>query len=213
MNNKPIGILSGTFDPIHLGHIHLATSIYESCDLQKIFLIPCQQSPLRPPPIASGQDRLNMIKLATKNLPFLDLDDYEILSPSISYTTNTLEYFRQKYPATPLALIIGTDAFNTFDQWYKWEKILDLAHMIVANRPNYQRVSNEPLKTIVAKKQVFSPAQLQKKPFGLIYFADIKPLPIAATEVRTLIKQQKNVAKLIAPEVLKYIKEKKLYID
>src|SRR3989337_1491636 len=106
MNKLPVGILGGTFDPIHLGHIHLATTIYKSCNLQKIILIPCYQSSLRTKPIASAEDRFNMAQLATKNLPYLDVDNYEIKHPTISYTTNTLEHLRQKNLSNPIALIM-----------------------------------------------------------------------------------------------------------
>ena len=213
MNKLPIGILGGTFDPIHLGHIHLATTIYKSCNLQKIILIPCYQSSLRTKPIASAEDRFNMAQLATKNLPYLDVDNYEIKHPTISYTTNTLEYLRQKNPSTPLALIIGIDAFNRFDEWHEWQKILELAHLIIANRPNNLQTTNEKIVKLLTERQVFAPEQLQNNPFGLIYCVDINPLPIAATEIRTLIKQQKDASLLVNPEVWQYINDNKLYIN
>jgi len=213
MNKLPVGILGGTFDPIHLGHIHLATTIYKSCNLQKILLIPCYQSPLRTPPIASAQDRFNMVQLAIKNLPHLDVDNYEIKHHTISYTNDTLEYLRQKNPSTPLALIMGIDAFNKFDEWHKWQRILELAHLIIANRHNHWQTTNEKIIKILAERQVFTPKQLQEKPAGLIYCIDINPLPIAATEIRTLIKQQKDASLLLAKDVWQYINDNKLYTN
>jgi len=212
MITSPIGILGGTFDPIHLGHIHLATTIYKLCDLQKVFLIPCYQSPLRIPPITSTKDRLNMIDLAIKNLPFLTVDSYEIKHPIISYTIKTLRYLHKKNSSIPLALIMGIDAFNRFDEWHKWQEILSFAHLLVVNRPNYKQITNRKITSILAERQIFDPKELQKKMAGLVYQVDINPLPISATEIRALIKQRKDASHLVTSEVWQYISKNRLYV-
>lgn len=207
-----IGILGGTFDPIHLGHIHLATTIHKLCNLQKTVLIPCYQSPLRTPPIASPENRLNMVQIAIKNISFLAVDTFEIERKTTSFTVKTLEYLRQKHGATSLSLIIGIDAFNRFDEWREPQKILELAHLIVANRPNYDQVMNKKVLSILQQRESFDLQELQNKIAGLIYQVTINPLPISATEIRAMIRNHKDVRNLVTKEVWQYIGKNKLYL-
>jgi nicotinate-nucleotide adenylyltransferase len=211
MQKPPIGILSGTFDPIHLGHIHLANKIAQLCDLQKVLLIPCHRSPTRNQPIASSIDRFNMVKLAIANHDHLFADDREIKSASTSYTIKTIKSLSQENTNTPLALIMGTDVFNSFDKWHEWQKILEFTHLLIANRPGAWQITNPHALEILRKHQVTDIQELQKKTSGLIYLVDIEPLPIAATQIRTLVKEQKNASHLVAPSVWKYLCEKQLY--
>lgn len=210
MQTLPIGILGGTFDPIHLGHIHLATIMQELCHLQKILFIPCFQSPLRSSPIANPEDRLNMVKLALDNSKHFFADDREIKATSTSYTIKTLKSLRKENHNTPLALIMGIDAFNRFDEWHEWQNILEFTHLLIANRPGSQ-LTNEKAVKLTHKHQIIDIEQLQKQTAGLIYLADINPLPIAATQIRSLIKEHKDASHLVAPSVWQYIRKKHLY--
>lgn len=211
MQNNPIGILSGTFDPIHLGHMHLATMMLQTCNLKKIIFIPCAQSPLRKPPIASSIDRFNMVKLAIAQQNNFVADDREIKQGGISYTIKTLESLRQEYQ-TPLALILGSDVFNRFLAWYAWQKILATVHLLVAKRPGTWEITNQDALKLLHQHQTVNIQQLQNKISGLIYVTDINPLPIAATKVRTLINTQQDASSLVAPAVWQYICNKQLYI-
>jgi nicotinate-nucleotide adenylyltransferase len=211
MHPSPIGILGGTFDPIHLGHIHLAKKMLQLCNLQKILLIPCQQSPMRDPPTASATDRFNMVKLAIAGQSNLFADDHEIKRPGVSYTIETLKFLRQENKNTPLALIMAIDAFNKFDEWHEWQRILEFVHLLVANRPDFQKITNPKIIELLNKQQVTDTQQLQKKMAGLIYLADINPLPISAKKIRALIKKQKDASHLVTPKVWQYICEKHLY--
>lgn len=213
MQTPPIGILSGTFDPIHLGHMHLANEARKLCGFQKVLLIPCIQSPLRSPPIASPIDRLNMIKLAINDSKYFFADDREIKRPGVSYTIETLKSLRKDYKNMSLTLIMAIDVFNKFDEWHEWQKILGFAHLLIANRTDSQKITNPKMIELLNKHQTTDTQQLQKEMAGLIYVAKIDPLPIAATEIRTLIKKQKDASHLVAPKVWQYILEKHLYID
>lgn len=211
MQKLPIGILSGTFDPIHIGHIHLATTIQKLCHLQKILLIPCSQSPLRNRPIASAKDRLNMTKLAISGINHFFVDDREIKRAGLSYTIETLKSLRQEYINTPLALIMATDVFNRFNEWHEWQNILNFVHLLIANRPGSWQITNKSALELLHKYQTIDIQQLQKQLSGLIYLADVKPLPIAATQIRALIKEHKNASHLVTPDVWQYICKKQLY--
>ena len=210
MQTLPIGILGGTFDPIHLGHTHLASVMQKLCHLQKILLIPCSQSPLRNQPVASAEDRFNMVKLAITDPVHFFADDHETKRTGLSYTIETLRSLRQENSTTPLALIMAIDAFDKLDEWHEWQSILEVAHLLIANRTGAQ-LTNPKVMALLNKYQITDTEQLQKQTAGLIYLADINPLPISATQIRTLIKKNKDASYLVAPGVWQYICKKHLY--
>jgi nicotinate-nucleotide adenylyltransferase len=212
MKKLPIGIFGGTFDPLHLGHIHLLKAIYGAGYIQKIVLIPCHQSPFKNKPIASGEDRINMALLAAKDLPYIEIDDYEIKQPAVSYTIQTLEHLRNKFKEDAFMLIIGSDAFNEFDQWHKWQEILKFTHILVISRPKMDSITNKNVLELLSKRQAHKTEELQNKKAGLIYVADLKMLDISATEIRNLTHENHDASRLVIKEVWQYIINHKLYM-
>ncbi len=213
--NKPIGIFGGTFDPIHLGHLHLAAEVLQKAQLEKINLVPCYQSPLRTQPRATPDQRLMMVKLAIAKKQNLFADDQEIERKGISYTIDTLEFTRATFKTSeqPLVLIMGIDAFNQFDHWHKWQNILELAHLVVVNRPKIQFEQKEEIKYLLKQKQIFNPQELTTKPGGNILILDIHPLPISATNIRNLleIKHYNEVQNMLPENVWQYILKNNIY--
>src|SRR5687768_13270840 len=122
--SKAIGILGGTFDPIHLGHLRMAIELYESLNLARVHLIPCYTPVHRAQTVASAEERLAMVKAAIANEPVLYADDREIKSKKPSYTIDTLLSLKEEFPDTPLCLFVGIDAFLGFLSWHRWEEIL-----------------------------------------------------------------------------------------
>src|SRR5438552_2155932 len=135
---KAIGILGGTFDPIHLGHLRMAIELYEALDLARVHILPCYHPVHRKFPVASPEHRFEMVKTAVADEPSLFADDREIRRQGPSYFIDTLLEMRQEMPKTPLCLLLGIDAFLGFTSWHRWQEILDEAHLIVAYRPYYQ---------------------------------------------------------------------------
>lgn len=213
MDYQPIGILGGTFDPIHLGHVHLANQVWRNCRLAKVIFIPCNQSPLRIKPIANNVERLAMLQLALAEFPQFNIDDYEIKSSQLSYTLHTLQKLRLEYPKTPLCLIMGIDAFAKFDSWYHWQEIINFVHIIVADRPNSPSIENQPILELINVHAIQSPSALQTKPQGYIYFTKINPLPISATQIRALIQKNNDASSLLHPRVWQYIREHNIYSE
>lgn len=203
-----LGILGGTFDPIHLGHIYLAINAYKLCKLQKIILIPCYQSPHKPKTIASAYDRLNMINLAVKNFSFIEVSDYEIKQEDISYTKNTLQYLKYKYNDS-LTLIMGADTFNKFDQWDEWYNIIKMANILVMNR-NSQNITIKNILLLLEKK-IFQLTNKSIQISNFIHKVQIKPINISSTMIRSLIKNKENFLHLVNHNVANYIKSRKLY--
>lgn len=209
-----IGILGGTFDPIHLGHLHLANTVQKKANLQHINLIPCYQSPLRELPIASAKDRAKMIKLAIGEYPHLQLDEREINNPTLSYAVNTVESIRCEIgPQTPLCLIMGDDAFAKFTSWHQWKKILELAHLIVTTRESLLNpiVYSDKIIKILHQHQTPLVNNLSTKASGYIWLVDIKPLNISATKIRTIIKNNQDAQTFLPAKVWQYIRKHGLY--
>jgi len=139
-NNKPIGILGGTFNPIHHGHLRLALELYERLDLAKVLLIPSAYPPHRAQPSVSSQCRLEMVQAAIKGVKGLSVDDRELRRQRPSYTVDTLKSLREDYPYHSLCLILGMDAFLGLPSWHKWEQLITLAHFIVVTPPKYSEI-------------------------------------------------------------------------
>jgi len=103
------------------------------------------------------------MELAIKDLSYLKLEDYEIKRAAISYSINTLEYLSKQNLDSPLVLIMGIDLFNRFDEWHQWQKILDLAHILVVSRKDHEQISNKKVMELLSERKISDPKQLQKK--------------------------------------------------
>ena len=132
-----IGILGGTFDPIHIGHLRLGEEALQQLCLNQIRFIPAGRPPLRDAPSASPEQRLEMVKLSIADHPDFVVDDSEVMAATQSYTVETLERLRIDFGAErPLVLLLGQDAFERLESWHRWEEIFSLAHVAVATRPS-----------------------------------------------------------------------------
>lgn len=220
----PIGILGGTFDPIHLGHLHLAEAVRKKLCLSSIKIIPCFQSPLRDLPSASADERARMIELALRDHPNLTLDTRELYKTQKSYTVDMLTEIRTEITAqnqhVSLCLIMGLDAFSNFTSWKNWQQIAKLAHIIVADRELSHLPTGQPNKNIhevapeILRANIITDPQLLKtQEAGYILPVNIAHLPISATQIRRCYAQGKNIdaRSMLPADVWKYIEEKKLY--
>ncbi|MBK7686515.1 MAG: nicotinate-nucleotide adenylyltransferase [Rhodocyclaceae bacterium] len=132
-----IGILGGTFDPIHIGHLRLGEEALQQLGLDQIRFIPAGRPPLRDVPSATPEQRLAMVKLSIADNPDFGVDDSEVMAATQSYTVETLERLRLEFGAKrPLVLLLGQDAFGRLESWHRWTEIFSLAHVAVATRPN-----------------------------------------------------------------------------
>ena len=210
---KPVGILGGTFDPIHLGHIKIAEFILQKCALQKIIFIPCNIPAHRHKPVATPEQRLAMIKLAIEKHPNFILDDREIKRAGKSFMLNTLKSLKQDYPENPLILIMGFDTFVQFNTWYQWEKLMDYTHLVVINRPGVKIELPIVIKNLLQNIEVFDPQVLTTKQNGLIYQSHIDPIPVSATQIRQQLHNNQTPIDTLPENVYNYIRNKRLYHD
>ncbi len=208
---EPIGILGGTFDPIHLGHIHVAKELQLLFKLKEVRFIPCYLPPHRSTPESSAEQRLNMVKLALDNQPNLIADDREIQRKDISYMIDTLLSLHQEFSNTPLCLMMAVDQFDTFDTWHHWQDILQYAHLIIVNRPNYKLTLNQNLTALLQNHQTNNKLDIYDNTHGNIIFQDIAPSPISATDIRSQLHHGKNAEALVPVAVWQYIQQHQLY--
>ncbi len=210
--NKPIGILGGTFDPIHFGHLRSALELYEHCDLAEVRLIPCGTPPDRPAPQASREARLDMLQLAVADQPGLVVDDREIKRGGISYTIDTLTSLREEVGEQPLCLIIGADRLKTLPDWRHWEQLIALSHLLIMPRPGYVAPTEGPVADLVIEHTINDAALLRHTPAGQIFFSPITQLEIAATDIRDHIKQGRSPRYLLPEPVIHFINKQRLYL-
>ena len=138
MRLTSLGILGGTFNPIHLGHLRAAIELGEKTQVSRVHMIPCALPPHRETPSIAIEHRIKMLQLAIASAPLLILDTRELQRSGPSYTLDTLNELNQEYPHHRLFLFMGMDSFASLDRWHRFETLFDKAHIIVAKRPNYR---------------------------------------------------------------------------
>jgi nicotinate-nucleotide adenylyltransferase len=181
------GVFGGNFNPVHSGHLKLATVALNQLKLDKILFIPAWKSPFKEnAPCIPFKDRYSMLKIATACNNHLEVLDIEAKRKGISYTYHTLKELLKK--EKELCLLIGADQATNFKEWHKWEEILSMVDVFVFNRSGHK----------------------QKHPKGL-KILDSKIIKISSTQIRDKIKKGEPVDSLLPGGVLNYIKEHNLY--
>lgn len=208
---KTIGILGGTFDPIHHGHLRMAIELSQSLDLAKVHIMPTGKPMHRKQPLASADHRLEMVKLAVKDEPSLFADDREIRRSGATYTIDTLIEMRKEMPDTPFCLLLGIDAFLGFASWQRYQEILDYAHIIIAHRPHYQPPADGVIAKLLADHKQEEAGYIHENLAGGILLKPIAALEISATEIRKLIAMEGNPRYLLPDNVYQYIKKQGIY--
>ena len=203
-----IGILGGTFDPVHYGHLRPAQEAYERLPLDELRFVPAAAPPLRAAPVASGAQRLAMVQRAIAGIAGLRADDRELRRGGPSFTVSTLESLRAEIGATPLCLLIGMDQFRHFEQWHRWPDIPALAHLVVLNRPG---ISAGDLPGWASARVTEDFADLHQAPAGRLAFLAVHPQDISATDIRARLARGESVAGLVPDAVLDYIFANRLY--
>lgn len=213
-DNGAVGILGGTFDPVHLAHLALARVACERLGLARVLWIPAGQPPHRAAPHAAPYDRLAMVRAAIAGEPRFVSDGSEVASTEASYTVHTLQRLRAQYgPDQPLVLLMGADAFRGLPGWHRWREIFDLAHVAVATRPGFPLDTlDSPLGDVLAARRATSPGF--QTPAGTIATFELVAGTVSATEVRERIAAGDaavQLHELLPGPVLDYIYRHNLY--
>jgi nicotinate-nucleotide adenylyltransferase len=200
-----IGILGGTFDPIHFGHLRTALDVQQALALEEIRLIPLRDPPHRDRPSAPVELRLRMVEAAVAGDSAFRVDDRELRRAGKSYSVETLRSLREEHPATPLCLLMGTDAFRGFDSWHRPDEILELAHLVIMQRPGEEHPR------LYAGRVTEDPGLLRQESCGRILFQPVTQLEISATALREMIRQGRSPRFLLPEPVLEIIRSEGLY--
>ncbi|MDF2607111.1 MAG: nadD [Bacillales bacterium] len=185
-----IGILGGTFDPPHLGHLIIANEVYHELKLNKILFLPAWIPPHKEnEKITDPYVRLELLKLLTQNIPYFEIDETEINNKGkIKYTYDTIQLLKDKYLGNELYFIIGADQIEKLNSWYKIDQLLEEIKFVGINRKNHSSKSSYNLKHI-----------------------EIPTIEISSTLIKNRLKSGKDVKFLIPDNVYEYIKEKMIY--
>jgi len=206
-----IGIFGGTFDPVHYGHLRAAIEAMERLSLASLSLLLAGTPPHRSMTFASPEHRLAMLKLALAGHADLLADDREVRRGGNSYMVETLAEIRQEEADRPLLLMIGQDAANSLDSWYKWEQLFQLAHIVIMRRPDSKHVYSGALFKEIQPRLVSDPNKLKATPAGLVMPLEVTQLAISSTSIRQLISAGQSVRFLLPEPVIDYILEHDLY--
>ncbi|HKK15845.1 MAG TPA: nicotinate-nucleotide adenylyltransferase [Gammaproteobacteria bacterium] len=210
--SKPVGILGGTFDPFHHGHLRLAIECREKLQLQSVQLIPLYTPPHRETPVASTVQRLAMLTLAIRDHDFLQIDVSELQRRGISYTIETIKGVRDRLEDTPLCLLMGRDAFNSLGSWHDWRHLIDYTHIVVADRPGKPSGKNDTdLADFIRHYRTDDMGELHNLVAGKLFELTIPLLDISATQIRKIIQAGNDPAGLLPQTVIDYIHTHSLY--
>jgi nicotinate-nucleotide adenylyltransferase len=208
---KKVGILGGTFDPVHIGHLRSALEVAEFMQLDELRLIPAARPPHRSTPQVGAAERLALVELAVAGEPLLRVDDRELKRERPSYSIDTLESLRSELDADDqLFLLLGWDAFCGLPGWHRWDELLQHCHILVLQRPDADSEAPEALRNLLAARSISDPLTLEG-PAGQISFIWQTPLAVSATQIRALLASGKSVRFLLPDAVLAYIHAHGLY--
>jgi nicotinate-nucleotide adenylyltransferase len=209
-----IGIMGGMFDPVHNGHILLATRAREWAALDAVKLIPTGSPVHRDPSVASAAQRIAMLELATSTHAELQVDTREILRAAPSYTYDTASALRAEHPGAALFLVLGLDAFTAFDTWHRWQELLGLVHLLVAVRPGYRYEScrlDRGFRDVVNDRRTATADVAAQRTAGRILMAELDLPDISSTQIRRMVRKGEDIAALAPAGVADYIATHKLY--
>lgn len=197
-----VGILGGTFNPPHNGHIRLAGEFREKLGLDKILLIPTYTPPHKQAKeLASAEDRLNMCSIIAETTDFLEVSDIEINRGGKSYTVDTLRQLTKEHPENSYFFLMGSDMFLTFHLWREYREIFSLCILCVASREN----GSDYEKLIEYAKETFG--ENWKK----VRISPLEPMELSSTEVREALHRGEGLSGLVPGKIEEYIIERGLY--
>lgn len=211
-----LGLFGGTFDPVHFGHLRLATELAEAFRLERVVFIPAGLPYHRGRTAhASSEERLTMLKLAIARDPRFDVDDRELRREGATYSYDTLAEIRaERGPDAPLVFLLGSDAFAKIDTWHRWTELFALAHFAVAIRgDDAEWASKGPgaFPREVWPRITLNLREMLSAPSGKVMTFAMTPLAISSTALRELVAQGSSIRYLAPDPVVEFVRSHRIY--
>ena len=199
---KRIGIIGGTFDPIHYGHLLLAEQAWEAADLDQVIFVPARTSPYKKNQSTTAPTlRLEMVELAIADHAGFTVSDVELNGPEISYTIRTLDTFQQELgPECSIYFICGTDAFLSMESWKEAASIWKNYTLIVGARPRYKDASR---KELIRKLESMYEARIIE--------VQMPKIDISSSDIKSRVRNGKSIRYLLPPAVLQFVRDHGMY--
>jgi nicotinate-nucleotide adenylyltransferase len=208
----PLGILGGTFDPVHAAHLRIAQLALDVLRLAGVLWIPTGRPGYRDAPVARPADRVAMLRLALGGEPRFGIDERELGPGASGFTVDTLAALRAELGAQrPLVLLMGDDQFAKLDSWHRWRRLFELAHIAVFARPGWAIAPDGAIDAEYAARTERAEGSWRERCAGAVIRVDMPPLEISATTLRARIAHGEDVSAWIPPAVIDYIARQQLY--
>lgn len=186
---RKIGLLGGTFDTPHHGHLLIANEVFHELELDEIWFLPNQEPPhKKKSALISTEDRLNMLKLALEDVAYFKIETIELERPGPSYTYDTIQQLKKLHPDKSFYFIIGADMVEYLPKWYKIDELVHMVSFVGVNRPTYQDKTSYP-----------------------IIHIDIPEFQVSSSLIRERIQEGKSIRYLLPDSLIEYLKENHLY--
>ena len=183
---RPIGILGGTFDPVHNAHLAIASAALRALGLERILWLPTGTPPYRPAPVAAAPHRVAMLKLAIAAEPRYAIDEHELRPEASGFSFDSISSLKNENPKSKFVLIMGADQYDRRASWHRWAELEKLCGIAVVARPGWN---------VDAKAKTIP----------------MTPLPVSASDIRARLGRGEDVSAMLPAPVLGYIREKGLY--
>ena len=212
-----IGILGGTFNPVHIAHLRIAEEVRERFELETIIFVPAATPPHKP--LAGDLPfavRHRMVSMAIAGNPSFTVSEIEGKRAGKSYSIDTIHAFRAEYPDDELFFVIGSDSFRDIGTWWKYADIFALCNIVVVERPDavvLSICSSLPLDVLHEFSYFEAEKRLAHRAGYSVYYVEGIPLNISSTAIRRLVRLERSIRYLVPEEVEHFIKEHGLYKD
>ena len=210
-----LGILGGTFDPVHSGHVEVAIAAKRVLELDRVVLLPSRIPPHRAvQPAATPFHRFAMTALAVNDIAGLEASDLELSAPGTSYTSATLERLHAVgLQPTQIFFITGADAFAEIETWYRYPEVLEMAHFVVVSRPGHDASALAALLPSLASRMRPGTKETRVASKASVFLIDWKTPGVSSSEIRSRIRRGEAVTGLVPALVERHITQHRLYLE
>ena len=209
---EPLALFGGTFDPVHYGHLRCADEVRLKLGLKTLYLLPAGNPPHRGLPQATVKQRMDMLQLGCLEFPSLKIDDRETRRHGPSYMVDTLQEMRISHQDRPILLLVGQDAANLFHTWYQWERLFELAHLVILTRPGSHSQYTVEVAKQIQNRSVQAVHDLLKSAAGSVFHLQVESIDVSATKIKHYIRSELDARSMLPAAILEYIRQNRLYL-